>query len=474
MSGKISPLHRITELPDRLLLLLIFLYPLLVGLLIQLVLLPYFFPSFHVGYGLLIGIDARQFHHLAVLQYERILTEGWQAWTLAPNGQVVSGIASAFYAILTPQPWVLLPLNAFLYTLSGWTLLKIFRLFLVKREYALLAILPFLFYPSSLTWVAQLHNDNYAVPGILLLCYGWVYFARKETWTEPKTIASAVVSFFAGGILVWLVRVYVIEMFAAVGAAGMVFLIILFLSRRTFLDWSWKRTIQAIGIVSISFIAVASIGSFKLKSTELVYKGIIFQEDSISSNSEPTKNTTIKKHSWSSSSWLPGWIDKKMSILSDRRTSAIKSWTNASGDIKGSNIDTDIFFDNAGDILRYLPRSIQIGFLAPFPTDWIGQGSKAPNTIMRRISGLEMVVSYIIWFGLPFTLWFFRKRPELWIMAIFCTSMLLIYVMGTPNIGSLYRFRFPFVMPLLGLGVAGWIMGIKLILQRPKKSIKVI
>ncbi|MGB9553189.1 MAG: hypothetical protein ACPL7L_02285, partial [bacterium] len=52
--------------------LLFFLYPLLVGLFIQFVALPYLFPSLHAGEGLMQGGDWLYFHQLAKDLAERI------------------------------------------------------------------------------------------------------------------------------------------------------------------------------------------------------------------------------------------------------------------------------------------------------------------------------------------------------------------------------------------------------------------
>jgi hypothetical protein len=52
---------------------------------------------------------------------------------------------------------------------------------------------------------------------------------------------------------------------------------------------------------------------------------------------------------------------------------------------------------------------------------------------MRRVSGIEMIVVYAALLGLPYAVWRWRKRSELWIVLFFSTGMLVIYAIGVPN-----------------------------------------
>src|SRR3972149_2847474 len=84
---------------------LFFIYTLLAGLLIQLILLPYVFPTMHAGDGLLLGGDWVGFNRLAIELADKIHAQGWSAWELKPDGQPVAGIASIFYFLIAPKPW---------------------------------------------------------------------------------------------------------------------------------------------------------------------------------------------------------------------------------------------------------------------------------------------------------------------------------------------------------------------------------
>ena len=96
---------------------------------------------------------------------------------------------------------------------------------------------------------------------------------------------------------------------------------------------------------------------------------------------------------------------------------------------------------------------MQIGFLSPFPNQWFKKGSTASTTKMRLISAIEMTAYYLI---LPFILisiFILRRKIELWIIVIFSTSMMVLFGISTPNIGTLYRMRYVYLMLLVSLAL---------------------
>ena len=99
---------------------LVFIYPIITGLLLQLLILPHFLPAWHAGNGILVGSDLIEFHQSAVSLSEKIQDEGWQVWTPQPEGQMVVGTAAIFYTMIAPQPWALLPFSALLHTIAAW------------------------------------------------------------------------------------------------------------------------------------------------------------------------------------------------------------------------------------------------------------------------------------------------------------------------------------------------------------------
>jgi hypothetical protein len=124
-------------------------------------------------------------------------------------------------------------------------------------------------------------------------------------------------------------------------------------------------------------------------------------------------------------------------------------------DGSGSMVDRDVELLSVKDFITYLPRALQLGLFAPFPTDWLAPAQSSGGGIMRLVAGVEMLGVYFALVFLPYTLWRWRFRVEMWLAAAFGSILLLLYSYTTPNMGSLYRLRYGFLMLLVALGVAG-------------------
>jgi len=120
-----------------------------------------------------------------------------------------------------------------------------------------------------------------------------------------------------------------------------------------------------------------------------------------------------------------------------------------------SNIDTNIAFTKASDVIAYSPRATQIAFFSPFPRQWFDPGNLPTTTLMRRVSAVEMIGVWIALIFLPYALWHWRRRPEFWVLGSFCFGMMVAYGSVIANEGSLYRVRYGFLMTLVALGIAG-------------------
>ena len=66
-----------------------------------------------------------------------------------------------------------------------------------------------------------------------------------------------------------------------------------------------------------------------------------------------------------------------------------------------------------------------------------------------------MLGVYVALLALLAVAWQWRRRAELWIVVLPCLAILGVYSLAVPNLGALHRFRYGFLMTLVGLGVAG-------------------
>lgn len=120
----------------------------------------------------------------------------------------------------------------------------------------------------------------------------------------------------------------------------------------------------------------------------------------------------------------------------------------------GSRIDSDIQFHGVGDIIRHLPRAIMIGFFAPFPNMWLNAGKQVGYS-GRLVSGIEMMLTYMIEFLALFGLWSARKDLSAWFLAVVIGLGATALGLVVNNVGAMYRLRYPFGMLLVVFGAGG-------------------
>jgi hypothetical protein len=444
---------------------LAFFYVLLVGLFIQLIFLPHIAPQgMSGGDGLLKAYDGEKFHRISVASSNQIKEFGWSAWKLKPDNQFVSGIASIFYSLFTPKPWVLLPLNGILHGIACLALFEILSIIVVDRVISFYSILPFIFFPSSLLWNAQIHNENYIIPAVLLFLYAWIYLADTERAKNWKRTWLVFLYLVLGSLVIWAIRDSIITILHLLAFITIILLIVLQIIPLI------KNQIR----IKILFIyAGVLIGIWLLSSPVIFNKidpGYVFssKSDDMSSSLGLDLETTGKSKvrvTWTETPWLPKNIDDKFNDLSHTRAKFIKAWSYA-----GSQIDTEVVFHQASDVLFYFPRAMEISFLAPFPTEWLASGYKKGASLMRKESGFEMLIIYVCLLGLLFSVWHFRTKTEIWILLIISIGMLMVYTCAIPNVGALYRFRYPYLMPIVCLGLAGVILILQKISIRRNQS----
>ncbi len=153
---------------------------------------------------------------------------------------------------------------------------------------------------------------------------------------------------------------------------------------------------------------------------------------------------------WRPTPSLPRFVDNSLFTVASVREQARLGYSDAA-----SAIDTGVMLDSAAAMIAYLPRAVMIVFLAPFPADWLGQGSLESTTLMRRVAAGEMLGIYLALAALPYAVWHWRRRVELWVVLVFCTGMMVVYSLAIPTVGVLYRVRYGFLMTLVAVAIAG-------------------
>lgn len=408
---------------------------------VQLVLLPYFFPHLHAGHGMLVGGDSAGMNLTAVELAARIQKEGWSVWELRPAGNAPTGIAAALYVFVTPEPYMLVPLNALVHAAGGMTVYLIAYLVSQNRLASVVAALPFLLFPSAAIWYAQIHKDGIFALGMLLCALGWMQAFRPAFWASATPAYSALfLPLVLGLFLLWLVRPHIMIMMQAVAglttAAGL--LLALF--------W-WRLGTLPARRVLVAALILVMIPALVVLSKPADYRVESWKGDVVA------RETVMP--------YMPGYcpLARGMSAGADKLSStvaAMRDFFLSGNNYKNakSNMDPDFVPGTVCNLLGYIPRALQIGFLAPFPNDWLAEGSVAANTVMRRVISVEMLAVYASMLFLPLAMWVYRRKPEFWFVLGFFTLLTLIHVYLVPNMGTLQRMRYGFLTATVGLALS--------------------
>jgi hypothetical protein len=391
----------------------------------------------------MVGGDSIGYHNLAVEIAERININGWGEWILRPNTDVATlatpaGLASAIYVLTYPNPFFLLPFNAFIHALSAVILFAMFESWFKDKKTSLMAILPFVIYPTSIFWTSQLLKEGVFILGSYIYLLSWLALAGVKNYSIRSLLPLLLIS--VGLWLIWSVRAYlmIVMLWMSVALGCLLTLWIIFQNDKQ--KTRFYKLTQAIlfTVLTATSIQYARLMDPSIKITD-------WRGDEVL---QPLRGAKIECPSWSNSKYIPESINRLMfKMLVVRSGYYDMVYIDST-----STIDREKCITNPQEVFEHLPRVMQVGLLAPFPSDWFF--IKGKKSAYRIISGIEMCFSYLALCGFLLFLYKYYRKIEFWIMSSFSIGMILIYSLVTPNVGALHRMRFGFYVILVGMGVA--------------------
>jgi hypothetical protein len=405
-----------------------FLYAASVGLVFQLFVLPVLLPQLHAGHGLLVGRDSIGFHEAAEAMARNITALGWSAWDPRSDVQGVISIAALLYALTgVHEPWVMLIFHAALFAGGAAALYRLAFLLTRTRFASAAAFIPFVILPSAILIFADLHKDIWSCVGILFILAGWTTLEAlpaPRRWDFVQFALWCCVGIF----LIWLVRPYLIKVML-IGLAVAIGL------RTVLAIWArdnWRSVTTKLFAYLLCFFVFAVVTKIS-KSPLMGGAGPVVVPPGLK---QPN-----------------GFFETSLFQLIIVRQGFLET-------AAGSVVDRNVYLRSITDIVEYIPRALQIGLFAPFPSMWFTQGYTEGGTIMRMIAAFEMIAAYLLLGGLAL-LWPkllpLQRRAFLMVLSI-CLVTIAIFGIAFPNIGALYRMRYAFYLPVVGLGAAGWVI----------------
>jgi hypothetical protein len=295
-------------------------------------------------------------------------------------------------------------------------------------------------WPTFLMHTTQVLKDQMYLAAFLglVLCAARL-LTRSLSWQQ------GLISGLAGGafvILLWLIKADLWELSLVVVVLAMILLMV-----RAIRDKAILRGNLVAGVLLLAFLFAAPQFFSKYRKPN---PHPLLTVTGSGANQQITINRSLGDSSAPFSP--PSRSARGLTRLRERIGWARYLYANYPG--AGSGIDVEVRFETWGQIVRYVPRALEIGLFAPFPDTWLTAGTKVGRG-GRILSGLETLLMYLMYVFVAVGMWQRRHHLPAWFLVAAALSCLLALSVVTANLGALYRLRYPFWMLLIVIGIDG-------------------
>ena len=366
------------------------------------------------GIALTFAIDGTTYQRVASDLVQEWQTNGFRAWLNAKaplHSRLHSLSFLIFGKLLGHNILAAEPLNLFYY------LAILICVYLLGREVfnartGFIAASIVALWPSFLFHSTQFIRDPLSIACLLALVLVLVLVLGREfSWINGIALG------IAGALLAtlfWIARGNMWNVVLVAIAITVVMLVI-----QMFRE---KRFIIGNALVMLLVIAAALLVPTRLESTTL--PGL---RPPLTPLAIPTASQSAPRY---------GIFGTAIKQISTRRA-GFRSYTS-----RASDIDPEVQFSTTGEIVRFIPRALVIGFFAPFPKMWVQAGSFGFAT--RILSGLETLAMYFVYVGVGVTVWRERRNRKMWLLFLVATIAMLALGLVVVNAGALFRLRYAF------------------------------
>lgn len=400
--------------------------------------------------------DPQYYHSLALKKAEEIVRLGWARFELRPEGQGPAGVASLLYLVVG-SPYSVVFLNAAIHALSVVVMAMILMRWF-SRPISIIATLPLAISPYMIVWFSQVNKDTFALAGTLLFTYGLL----KLIGTGGKSLVRnggllSVLIALTGILLIWIVRPYVNQILLPI--TGLVLVVSLLVRVRRGLDnyvvWFGFAIYGAFVLVCLGLLGKGAASDATLEG----FKYFEWQNQAINQSVSAKCFASVNKKNWRNEQFLPDFIDEKLKAMMGQRClmfTLLETQDNVT--TRKSIVDTDTFPRGSAEALGYVPRAALLGVFSPWPDRWGYIFNHGPS-VFYTITPIEAGMLYV---GLV-SLFVWLVRSKAWDALVpigLCVPVMTTYGMATPFLGALYRYRYPWWMLLICLGVAATLVAL--------------
>lgn len=380
--------------------------------------------------------DPHNFHSIAV----EYANKPWSEFTFRPLGQFPSGILALIYKVTgIHKPFMMLPILSILAGLTIRGIASCLDVLGVRGRWWPI-IIGFLFTvtPTSISWMIYPHKDAFIVPGVVLIT--WTFM----TVTLRRIRLRHFFAMILGSILVFSNKTYFAELF--------------FAGTLLALPFAWKQPATKMG--KFGRMVFFALGLSLFLGVFLSKKSYLDDGDSAPAIDTQTKPLSVDKtqtvsdkprHIDTKENWqsLPGGklVNKPLLALAYTRERFLHERSYGS-----TNFMPEIHLMGAWDTICFIPRALQLAVLEPLP--W-----RMPNDdegILRRILFISVQLEMIlVYFSIFFLLTSGKRSWKTAVLISLALAIPFLLALGfaAPNIGTINRYRFPF---LLLIKIAGF------------------
>ena len=377
--------------------------------------------------------DSNLYHKEALISLEYIQQSNWSGWwNVFPTHHNVKLISLSYWLTGYSSPISFSVFNSLTWSISVLLIFNTVKLLFPGKKYLPFMTVTLFFQPSLLFGSTQLLRDPIFLLGISFFCYGWALMSVDPS--KWKWLLSILLGFFFSMSM----RGYLYFVF--------------FVFFALYLLWIfYVRKVTAKPAILLLILMLCY--TFLTTNKYFEKPNAIQQKESI----QQKEFEFIKKRATDK-------IDLSYLNYVAYSFSNIRSGFSDSNQNSKSIIDGSKEFRNFKDVLMYIPRAIQIGFLSPFPHNWVETG-KHVGLIGRIISGAEMLIWYTVLIG-----FFYVLMSNIVVIhplaPIVLVSIFIVVLLGysVPNMGAIFRMRQGYMIPIYIYGMYGiQIIYIKLI-----------
>lgn len=412
--------------------------------------LPLVFPS-KFRDGIIVYLkDPQVFHELAIATAKL----SWTEFTLFPLGQFPAGFLALLYKITgIHKPFMALPILAGLAGLTIRGIASCLDVLGVRgRWWPLLIGIAFTVTPTSLSWMIYPHKDSFIVPGVILLTWTFIAVAAR------RILIRHFVIFALGSFLVFSSKSYYAEIF--------------FVGTLLSLPFAFKKPTSELGrygTMAFYLFALSIFGYVYINKSGYTNNGDFTRKDLEESSIKTSPLTNYAKETWveakkaeeAKTEAVPRYIDTKDNWKNTIGGELINKPLRAMAFTRekflyerehaNTNFHPEIHLTSSIDTILYIPRAFQLAILEPLPfSNSEGEGAKELLYVLVKI---EMLVVYLCLFFLIFS-----GRRSLTPTVIICLAIALPFLvafgMAVPNVGTINRYRFPFLIIIKLAGLA--------------------